>query len=143
MNQITKEELLPYVAHNVNAICVCTKEIRTVTLNHFTYDLKTVGINHLLNKNDVLIEPHKLLLRPLYQLTNEIEVNGEKFVPIDRIRELGLGHVDYISNEREYWIKTKTHTGWLNSIPYVIIQKLLSWHFNVFNLHDNLYEKIE
>lgn len=132
MNQITKEELLPYVAHNVNAICVCTKEIRTVTLNHFTYDLKTVGINHLLNKNDVLIEPHKLLLRPLYQLTKPIEHNGKKFVPIEKLSIT----FDNFEFNHMFGINEK----YLSVYDYKL---LLSWHFDIFGLIDrNLAEPI-
>jgi hypothetical protein len=98
----------------------------------------------------------KLIFRPLSDLTKEIEVNGEKFVPIERLFEL-----EYPANKggkhNPYYYDTQTnytrcsHCGTsyhlivhINSElifkqKYWIIQKLFEWHFNVFNLPENLF----
>jgi hypothetical protein len=76
----------------------------------------------------------KPILRPLSQLTEEIEHNGEMFEPLERLKCPELGHVDYISNEREYWIKKHEHQNWLDPIPYGLIQLLLKWHFDIYGL---------
>lgn len=58
------EHVLPYVPYWVKAIDTRTKEQRTVTLLHFTYDLKTVGHNHLIY-DGMLISEHKMILKSL------------------------------------------------------------------------------
>ena len=71
----------------------------------------------------------KPILYPLDWLTKEIEHNGEKFVP-------------------EYWIDDKlgrsiddviTDNRFVLELPYFVMQKLIEWHFNVFNLPEHLY----
>lgn len=64
----------------------------------------------------------KPLLRPLSQLTEEIEHNGESFVPID---VLGW-------NSYENIIKK----GICDSVGYQYMIKLFEWHFDVFGLHE-------
>ena len=81
----------------------------------------------------------KLILRPLSDLTKEIEVNGEKFVPI---KKLAL----WLFNEEkenfdsfesaELWISGNVNydkCDYLN-LPYKIINKLIEWHFDVFGI---------
>lgn len=70
----------------------------------------------------------KPLLRPLSDITKEIEVNGEKFVPMVKLYEI-------------YPRQTKSLIGFsrdvINSpleIEYRIVQKLAEWHFDVFGL---------
>lgn len=68
---------------------------------------------------------HKVLcsepiLHPLSDLTKEIEHKGERFVPIERIRELNLGTMP------------KNNTiGWMY---YQQVQKLIEWHFDIADL---------
>lgn len=75
----------------------------------------------------------KPILRPLSDLTEEIEVNGEKFVPI-------------------YWLEDKYYTmpilqdinrfnrlleedeNWIYQISFILITHLFEWHFDVFGL---------
>lgn len=61
------------------------------------------------------------ILRPLSDLTKEIEVNGEKFVPSKK-----LGFTD--ENIGDF------HTSFA---PYFIIKLLLEWHFDIFSLIEN------
>lgn len=68
----------------------------------------------------------KLVLRPLSDLTKEIEHNGEKFVPLIK---MGLPNKTSVYNDITYVIK-KGHT------PYIEMQKLLEWHFDVFSTID-------
>lgn len=76
--------------------------IREVCLNHFTYDTKTVGINHLITyENQTVL--HKPTLRNLSDLTKEIEVNGEKFVPMVKLAEMaGLDTTDVKLNTKNF-----------------------------------------
>ena len=72
----------------------------------------------------------KLILLPLSDLTKEIEVNGEKFVPIS---ELKLQCSYAISNEIDKFCIYKNY----GDMPYWIIQKLLEWHFDIYGLIEN------
>ena len=93
----------------------------------------------------------KLILRPLSDLTKEIEHNGEKFVPI-----IELFKIEWPNHAKAYfwdwdfeivqnWVKV-SNTGTAKSTTvnlqqiskneFWLIQKLLSWHFDVFGLID-------
>ena len=67
----------------------------------------------------------KLILRPLSDLTKEITHNGEAFVPILRIEEMGY---------RIYRL-TLDGIGDLSE-PHRVTRKLHSWHFDTFGLID-------
>lgn len=65
------------------------------------------------------------ILRPLSDLTKEIEHNGEKFVPIDLLRKDGY----YIGED---WIIENFKD--VENSSFGFIQKLLEWHFDAANL---------
>ena len=72
----------------------------------------------------------KILLHPLSMLTKPIEHKGSKFVPKEELYKIwkkGETH----SYESFEWLLEKTD---LKSMPYWIVQKLIEWHFDVFNL---------
>jgi len=92
-----------------------------------------------------------LILRQLSDLTKEIEVNGEKFIPIDKIKAELLGVDWMVFGESEYgWngFIDKSMRSQINHIPifmgneimgecsYFIYQKLCEWHFDIFGLID-------
>lgn len=82
-------------------------------------------------------EDFKLVLFPLSALTKEITIAGETFVPIKRLMKSGIiSHLDWISNEREYWIKTRGFDNWLGEIPFKTIRHLIEWHFDINGLID-------
>lgn len=94
------------------------------------------GIKKLTVSNYKILQGHsKLVLRPLSQLTEPIEHNGETIIVIDVIRKLGLGHVDWITTERDAWINKYGIDGWLSRIPYGIIKILLYYHFDIYGLN--------
>lgn len=73
----------------------------------------------------VLYNQNKPILRPLSDLTKEIEVNGEKFVPN---KNLKFG---------ENKLRTINHSKLLNETSFSAIQKLLEWHFDIYGLIKN------
>ena len=75
-----------------------------------------------------LIKP---ILRPLSDLTKEIEVNGQKFIPIDK---LGLSY-DWSDNISIYDFYPNNNIG-MEDI-YFTVNKLYEWHFDIFNLIEN------
>lgn len=101
----------------------------------------------------------KPLLHPLSSLTKVIEHNGERFMPI--LRLLGLDSKELIIKEiycfknsfNSYSVGVKYHhvnhednifisslsfgKGNLDVIRYDYVQRLLSWHFDIFDLIEN------
>ena len=69
---------------------------------------------------------HRLILRPLSDLTKEIEHNGEKFAPYIKLVNEGHGYL---------WGKLKTYN--MDAVDYGCVQKLFEWHFDVFGLIEN------
>lgn len=71
----------------------------------------------------------KSILRPLSDLTKEIEVKGEKFIPVYFFNNIN-SDIDFELQIRglSYDIK------FLNSTYYGIVEKLFEWHFDVFGL---------
>jgi hypothetical protein len=51
------KHILPYIPFQLKAQDIRTKEIRTVTLLHFTYNKETVGHNHLISDGLLLSIP--------------------------------------------------------------------------------------
>jgi hypothetical protein len=74
------------------------------------------------------LDQMKLYRRPLSDLTKEIEHDGEKFVPIEKLdwdtnryRRRKSGEYPIIFNE-----------------TFSTCQELLEWHFNIFNIPEEL-----
>jgi hypothetical protein len=70
------------------------------------------------------VEKVKPILRPLSYLTKEIEVDGEKFIPIEL-----LDNYHNFSNIRCGDIEADP-----TRYPFTIVQKLFEWKFDVFGL---------
>lgn len=68
------------------------------------------------------IEP---IVRPLSQLVEEIEHNGEIFVPINVIGKL-------FPEVAKMLLLAKQKTLNIEEIPYQIMKMLFEWHFDVF-----------
>jgi hypothetical protein len=102
----------------------------------------------------------KPILRPLSDLIKEIEVNGEKFVPINEIAKI---HIDWnkddsnlkvrYSHQRQCnieieWNHTSSKELFFSDDLFImtervhlnrfwVIQKLLEWHFDIYGLIEN------
>lgn len=122
--ELTIEHLAAYLPYNLSVLRPDGKTI-----------VPLVGIeNNILifreyNNEDLTygdMVKNKPILRPLSDLTKEIEHNGEKFVPIDELDNYHdfstLNYKDIISNPLRY--------------PYTVVKKLHEWHFDTFGLID-------
>jgi len=82
-----------------------------------------LDIIHNLGKTPIrFINP---ILRPLSDITKEIEHNGERFVPYEKLGKRP-NLLDYKIEEIDF-----------KRLPYELIEKLLEWHFDIFNLIPN------
>lgn len=79
----------------------------------------------------------KPILRDLSDLTKEIEHNGERFVPVEELNSI---YSFDCSNEE---MATHILKLEIDSMPYWLFEKLISWHFNVFSLPESEYIKKE
>ena len=94
-----------------------------------------VLLKGLQDDNDVIhslgktpIEFCKPILRPLSDLTKEIEINGDKFIPSSRTV------VGMIHGGSHFGIGIVENRITTNTITYADMSYLLSLHFDVFNL---------
>jgi hypothetical protein len=118
------KHLAAYLPYRLNAMDSDNGSVRRVTLLHFTYDMATVGHNHLLYEG-LILKKHQPILRPLSDLTRE-----------DLIEDLGTetSCLDWTTSEREHWIRFYSREHWINNLPYLIYSHLVKNHFDVFGL---------
>jgi hypothetical protein len=97
-------------------------------------------LNTLENSDAYSIQLVKPILRPLSDLTKEIEVNGEKFVPlsvlVEKFRPLSRDLSIYLFNGSIcIGIETEDYSQTIDLFDgFLIIQKLIKWHFDIFGL---------
>jgi len=76
----------------------------------------------------------KPILRPLSDLTKEIEHNGNKFVPIDELNKMDTRYIDY-EQLSDVWLMGTNRDGEINiNSAYHRRDKLFEWHFDIFRL---------
>lgn len=96
---------------------------------------KNNGIMKLISytNSDVFSDECKPILRPLSDMTKEIEINGEKFVPNELISKAMFTksqNTDFVR------LKNQIANNKIHQLPYDVSQILLSWHFDIFGLID-------
>lgn len=135
MTHLTIEHLAPYIAYRVNS--------RDSSDTIYRKDLGVETIGQFLSGN------WKMLLRHLSQLTQEIEHNGERFVPIVELLKLKYpkadkeGRYSIIDFDGEGYPKAwyRLHAMWeiilfpeFENYPLWIVKKLNEWHFDYMKL---------
>jgi regulatory protein YycH of two-component signal transduction system YycFG len=149
--------LAPYLPFKVKVIdteaedCIWTLHPYKDSLDCLN-DNEHISLENFITENNVTKTPtHKLLLRPLSDLIKEIEINGEKFVPIVELAKLAYPDlvwefdrtraISEWNNELAYFFFNKNSffaCFFNNSIPNQLdlFQRLFEWHFDVFGLID-------
>lgn len=183
---LTPEELAPYMPYGLSFIL--TENIRHYFVDEFWQDdalveqgaiWQLIGLNKIENSTPYIqvgegelceylfangntfasfTEGCKPLLRPLSDLTKEIEHDGKRFVPIEEVIKLMGFSPNYtkmldwqyrkVTENTEFIVigsevAKKELIVWMGKdtlrTEYWVIQKLISWHFNVFNLPQDLF----
>lgn len=98
------------------------------------YELTTDNINQVINNvnNNWENKSYFPILKPLSDLTKEIEVNGLKFVPIEWLEEKY-----YTLDLHKQCERITEDSRWINHCEYILIQYLLEWNFDIFQLTEN------
>lgn len=127
MKKLELEHLVPYFPYKVKGIRQDGgKEIYTLSSIYYK-DSAVVWKPD--NFGDSTMIPMCLILRPLSDLTKEIEVNGKKFVPVEYFEDKY-----YTLDLHKQCLKLLENENWINQSDYMLIDYLFSWHFDVFGL---------
>lgn len=138
MEKLDPKYVAQYLPYGLNCIChtnynggIDTKQkIVAVGETYITYT------NTCYQSVDVQFSDILLILRPISDLTKEIDVNGEKFIPTERLFELyGGGYVSFkaFDNGFIYNLFLSDKKGF----TYELYNLLISWHFDLDNLIEN------
>ena len=130
--QIKLEEIVGYLPYGLKAI----KESRSNYIGEpnekEVININTKDVDILFSKRYKMVSC-KPILRPLSDLTKEIEVNGEKFVPIKKLGD--KYSVDSCMLYNHFISLDTSDSVSINILHYYyIIQKLYQWHFDIHNL---------
>jgi len=146
MKNLTIQHLAPYLPYGLNVKyndCIHPKthiaKLSGVSDDGIetTYKRKFEGCRgdciSFTGRNNIVDLDFKPILRPLSDLTKEIEHNGERFVPI----EYGCNGLDLdLQNlEREIRLnKSFSKQLIIGEHKFKTVNKLFQWHFDVFGL---------
>ena len=129
------KHLAPYLPYSVRykAIWISSFKNQPDTVENRIMNTENIGT---LYKKRYKLKSAKPILRPLSDLTKEIEVNGEKFVPEDILFiEYGAGYANKTAFINDF-MPNIIYTHY-SQISYRIMQFLFEWHFDVFGLIEN------
>lgn len=137
--ELTIEHLAPYLPHDLEIVV----HGDGWDITGFDIMMNTVKcVNPVSKPRNFRIKDAKPLLRPLSQLTEEIEHGGERFVPLNELNKNFAWDEVYLVNYANSGLGWHIDFSFANTaIPfqnnYNAIQKLFEWHFDVFELIDN------
>ena len=126
MKKLTLEHLAPYFPYGLKGI---------VTDSSNNGSIETIiglqGTEIITDFDCIEMDIFKPILRPLSDLTKEIEHNGEKFVPIEWFEEKY-----YTLDLHKQCLRLLEEDGenWINQSDYMLVTQLLEWHFDLFGL---------
>ena len=134
---MTKQEFLAFsLPYDVKAI----DKFECIWIIHPYKDaLDTLEDNeHLSYENFIKEDGHKLILRHLSDLTKEIEHKGEKFNPYYKLGLETVSGIEFYkpsNSDLEINIETPNYSTQIDLYSgFLIVQKLIEWHFDIANL---------
>jgi len=134
IKELTIKELAPYLPYGLNV---------WNTTDEFPYKLLALEENNCtLESGDIPFYRCKPILRPFSDLTKEIEVNGEKFVPMEYF-EKNINKTIFfykpLNNDLplEISIQTQDYSQSIDLFNgYLCVQKFCEWHIDFQGLID-------
>lgn len=121
--QLTIENLAPYLPYGLKIYNNTFGIMKMACWGNFS----PIESGKQIHIQGVLSGSGKPLLRPLSDLTKEIEHNGEKFVPL---------YYNAFKHSYQHLIDFQNNFAHYKSVKYGILQRLFEWHFDVFSLID-------
>lgn len=117
MEKLKLKHLAPYLPYKLKGNYEVSEVVPSAKFELRNKELRTDNVDFFLNYA-------KPILRPLSDLTKEIEVNGEKFVPIEY----------FLGDDGDNILNAFNHNKNSDVIEYVLVLKLLEWHFDIYGL---------
>ena len=146
MKEITLKEWSAYLPYGL--ICEVKDQggIETDTL-FGVYDNKELVFHNIVESHQGF-ESVKPILYDLSWLTREITHKGESFIPIEKFEigdddsgiEYDHGNIRLIKDLESISKYNSYHD--IQFLPFEVVQRLIEWHFNVFNLPDELIVRV-
>ena len=144
MKQLDIKHLAPYLPYEIQLqYIVRDKVVKTGIMKSIIHnESETHPTKISIHFNDAEhIWMFKPILYPLDYLTKEITHNGETFVPIEHFEigdddnccyEFDNGNIKLIQNITTIAKYNNWHD--INFLPFAVVQQLIEWRFDVFNL---------
>ena len=134
MEQLEFKHVAPYLPYGLKGV---SKADNYGIENVIGYQFFGDKCEVITNIDNLYIVEFMPILRNISDLTKEIEHNGERFVPVERIK--CLYEIEYRNNNPISMYVDGSWTSKITELPYDLVQLLLEWHFNVFNLPEHLF----
>lgn len=131
MEKLTIEHLAPYLPYGLKIEILNYKcdyvGIQFSEITGFYMIGEALHVTYKGGSTGKSIDDFKPFLRPLSDLTKEIDHNGAKFTPID---------YNAFKHSKDDIIEYQNGFLHYKAIKFGIIQRLFEWHFDVFSLID-------
>lgn len=128
LNRIGKFNLDEEYPEPHNEICEVVEVLKTNS--SFDYEISDGNVSY----GFIELDEFDFICRPLTDITKPIEHKGEKFVPIEKIKELFIDGTEDVLSESieaiEYFIENNFFSR-IEYLPFILIQKLIDWHFAI------------
>lgn len=138
--KLTIEVLAPYLPYGLKMIF--QKSGRIIQISGLCIIDGSVEVNDLMEGDTYALNIWKFkpLLRPLSDLTKEIEVEGKRFIPAKVLWSISAKEeesFDLFGAIPEYWKlilnQLKQKNGY-RDLQYYDVERMFKWHFDVFGL---------
>lgn len=134
MNKLELKNLAPYLPYEIEVMAGSRRGYCLVAQINTTEHEREVTIAALCG---VSKDYYKPILRPLSDLTKEIEHNGERFVPLNKLKEVDGEYLIGTGEDGALWFEDSCDLGIYEVTRCnALIQKLLEWHFDTQGLID-------
>ncbi len=121
MEKLELKHLAPYLPYKLKYEVYFNKNDNAIKIMDGLSLMECIVFNH-----------YRPILRPLSDLTKEIEINNKKFIPTKEIDRI-FNH-ELTENYPEYLPCAIMFNGNIEVRYYLEFQKLFEWHFDVFGL---------
>ena len=138
---ITLEHITPYLPYGL--------KMKTKSFSSKNPDIMELTYENI---QMMIALERKPILHPISDLKKEIEFNGEKFIPREKLFDCFENVVfsEFVNDNGTIDTFTATYTilespftdyivycGDIDSVRYRIVIQLIEWHFDIFNLIEN------
>jgi hypothetical protein len=135
MIKLELKHIAPYLPYELGLFKNNVKE--ELILSSLSAERMTVGVIRFYEKGaefeKYTFDSVKPILRPLSDLTKEIEIEGNRFVPVELLKkDFFVKEIDFFNKKIGIYMQSVGHT--VKPTPFFVYQKTFEWHFDIFGL---------